>query len=145
MKLIFNSRLFITLALCLSIFTGLSSCQEETISTSLLDSPDNPVVRMKTSEGDIFIELYQDEAPISVDNFLSYVKSGFYSGTIFHRVIDGFMIQGGGMLPGLEQKKPYAPIKNEADNGLSNLPVAQFYGKNTNDSQCDFSIFYKCK
>ena len=77
MKLIFNSRLFITLALCLSIFTGLSSCQEETISTSLLDSPDNPVVRMKTSEGDIFIELYQDEALFLLTTFYLMLNLAF--------------------------------------------------------------------
>jgi peptidyl-prolyl cis-trans isomerase B (cyclophilin B) len=70
--------------------------------------------------GSILIELYPQKAPISVINFLDYVKEGYYNGTIFHRVIDGFMIQGGGFLPGLIQKEAKAPIKNEADNGLPN-------------------------
>jgi cyclophilin family peptidyl-prolyl cis-trans isomerase len=78
-------------------------------------------VLIKTSMGDITLELYPDKAPITVKNFLDYVKEGFYNGTIFHRVIDGFMIQGGGFEPGMIQKKTNPPIKNEADNGLSNL------------------------
>ncbi len=78
-------------------------------------------VRMTTNHGDIVIELDADKAPVTVANFLSYVKSGFYNGTIFHRVIPGFMIQGGGFEPGMKQKPTQAPIKNEADNGLQNL------------------------
>ncbi len=78
-------------------------------------------VLIKTSMGDIELELFPNKAPITVDNFLDYVKDGFYNGTIFHRVIDGFMIQGGGFEPGMIQKKTNPPIKNEADNGLSNL------------------------
>jgi cyclophilin family peptidyl-prolyl cis-trans isomerase len=80
----------------------------------------NPTVEMKTSQGTIVIELYRDKAPKSVDNFLQYVKDGFYNGTIFHRVIDGFMIQGGGFEPSMKQKSPRAPIENEAKNGLKN-------------------------
>lgn len=80
----------------------------------------NPVVTMETSLGNIKIELFEKEAPISVKNFLSYVKSGFYSGTIFHRVINGFMIQGGGFTTDLKQKATNSPIKNEAANGLKN-------------------------
>ena len=78
-------------------------------------------VRMTTTQGDIVIELDAAKAPQTVANFLSYVKSGFYNGTIFHRVIPGFMIQGGGFEPGMQQKPTQAPIKNEADNGLPNL------------------------
>jgi peptidyl-prolyl cis-trans isomerase B (cyclophilin B) len=70
--------------------------------------------------GDIVLELDAEKAPVTVANFLEYVNSGFYSGVIFHRVIDGFMIQGGGMEPGMGQKETNAPIQNEADNGLSN-------------------------
>lgn len=81
----------------------------------------NPVVMMETNHGNIKIELFEKEAPISVKNFLDYAKSGFYTGTIFHRVIAGFMIQGGGFTADLDQKPTRAPIKNEADNGLGNL------------------------
>ncbi len=80
-----------------------------------------PKVLIKTSLGDITLELYPDKAPKSVENFLTYVKSGFYNGTIFHRVISNFMIQGGGFTADLRMKKTRAPIINESKNGLSNL------------------------
>lgn len=80
----------------------------------------NPVVTMETTLGNIKIELFEKEAPISVKNFLDYAKSGFYSGTIFHRVIPGFMAQGGGFTPDRKEKPTNAPIKNEAANGLKN-------------------------
>lgn len=80
----------------------------------------NPQVEMKTSEGTIVLELYPEKAPKTVANFLEYVKSGFYEGLIFHRVIDGFMIQGGGMNARMEEKRTRAPIENEARNGLKN-------------------------
>ena len=81
----------------------------------------NPVVEMKTGVGAIRIELYADKAPKSVANFLQYVKDGFYDGLAFHRVIDGFMIQGGGHYPDLREKKSdRPPIENEAGNGLKN-------------------------
>ena len=75
---------------------------------------------MDTSLGSITAELYEDKAPITVANFVSYAKAGFYAGTIFHRVIDGFMIQGGGFTKDMNQKPTSAPVKNEADNGLKN-------------------------
>ncbi|MFP3868757.1 MAG: peptidylprolyl isomerase [Desulfobacteraceae bacterium] len=78
------------------------------------------LVKLETSKGDITLELNQDKAPVTVANFLEYVKEGFYDGTIFHRVIDGFMIQGGGFDVNLQPKPTREPIKNEADNGLSN-------------------------
>ena len=78
------------------------------------------MVTIKTSKGDIKLELFEKEAPITVKNFLSYVKSGFYKGTIFHRVIPNFMIQGGGMDENFMQKETAAPIKNEATNQISN-------------------------
>ncbi len=78
-------------------------------------------VKLVTSLGDITIELNKAKAPITVANFLAYVKAGTYDGTIFHRVIDGFMIQGGGYTSSYTKKSTNAPIKNEADNGLSNL------------------------
>ena len=80
----------------------------------------HPVVQLKTSQGDIRVELYPEKAPKTVANFLDYVKAGQYNGTVFHRVIKGFMIQGGGFEPGLKQKPTDAPIDNEANNGLNN-------------------------
>lgn len=80
----------------------------------------NTTVVMKTNKGDVEIELFDKAAPVTVKNFLGYVKSGFYKETIFHRVIDNFMIQGGGFTTNLQKKKTNAPIKNEADNGIGN-------------------------
>jgi peptidyl-prolyl cis-trans isomerase B (cyclophilin B) len=80
----------------------------------------NPVVLMKTSMGDVKIKLFNDKAPISVANFMSYVDEKFYDGTVFHRVIKDFMIQGGGYNADLSKKETKAAIKNEAENGLSN-------------------------
>jgi len=81
----------------------------------------NPMVKLTTSMGDITVELYADKAPESVANFLAYTKDGFFSGTVFHRVIPGFMIQGGGLNKDLHPKATKDPIRNEADNGLKNL------------------------
>lgn len=78
------------------------------------------MVKLHTNFGAITIELDAEKAPITTANFLEYVENGFYSNTIFHRVIDGFMIQGGGFEPGMKQKQTNAPIKNEANNGLKN-------------------------
>ncbi len=80
----------------------------------------NPVVVIETSLGKIKVELYQDKAPITVKNFLGYVDDKFYDGTIYHRVMSDFMIQGGGFEPGMKEKKTKDPIKNESKNGLSN-------------------------
>ncbi|WP_126444796.1 peptidylprolyl isomerase [Sulfuricystis multivorans] len=81
----------------------------------------NPQVELKTSLGVIVLELDAARAPKTTENFLQYVKDGFYDGTIFHRVIDGFMIQGGGMTPDMKEKPTRAPIPNEAKNGLKNV------------------------
>ena len=82
----------------------------------------NPMVLLSTSMGDIKVELYPDKAPVTVKNFLDYVKAGYYNGTIFHRVIPGFMIQGGGLTADMQEKREgqKAPIKNESSNGLKN-------------------------
>lgn len=80
----------------------------------------NPKVKIETNMGEIEIELFKEKAPIGVKNFLDYVKENYYAGTIFHRVIPGFMIQGGGFKPDLTKKETKSPIKNEADNGLKN-------------------------
>ena len=98
-------------------------------------------VRMTTNHGDIVIVLDADKAPVTVANFLSYVKSGFFNGTIFHRVIPGFMIQGGGFEPGMKQKPTQSPIKNEADNGLQNLEGTLAMAR-TNDPQSATAQFF---
>jgi cyclophilin family peptidyl-prolyl cis-trans isomerase len=90
--------------------------------TSQTESKENRMtVVMTTSHGDITIDLDAEKAPVTVENFLRYVDEGFFGGTIFHRVIPGFMIQGGGMTEDMREKNGHAPIKNEADNGLKNL------------------------
>ncbi len=81
---------------------------------------ENPVVIIKTAKGDIKVKLFADKAPVTVANFLQYVDNGHYEGTIFHRVIANFMIQGGGFTPDMQQKPTLSPIKNEAQNGLAN-------------------------
>ena len=78
------------------------------------------MIRLHTTLGDIDLELDEAKAPETSKNFLAYVKSGHYSDTVFHRVIDGFMIQGGGFEPGMKQKPTQPPVKNEANNGLKN-------------------------
>ncbi len=78
------------------------------------------MIKINTNKGTITLELDAEKAPKTVENFIAYAKDGFYDGTIFHRVIKGFMVQGGGMEPGMSQKKTNATIENEADNGLTN-------------------------
>lgn len=94
---------------------------QEERSTDEKTATGNPIVLFKTSKGDIKIELDDENAPITVENILEYVRSGFYDGTIFHRVIPGFVIQGGGFTADMQKKQTREPIKNEADNGLQNL------------------------
>ena len=98
-----------TLVLTLLICLAASAAQAE-----------NPKVALTTSKGVIVLELDAAKAPVTVENFLAYVKGGFYAGTVFHRVMKGFMIQGGGMDASMSQKPGRAPITNEADNGLKN-------------------------
>jgi cyclophilin family peptidyl-prolyl cis-trans isomerase len=102
----------------------------------------NPVVLMKTSMGDITIELDKANAPVSVDNFLAYVNDKFYDGTVFHRVIPAFMIQGGGFDKDMNQKKTKAPIKNEAGNGLKNVngTIAMARTSDPNSATAQFFI-----
>ncbi|HEY6898205.1 MAG TPA: peptidylprolyl isomerase [Rhodocyclaceae bacterium] len=102
----------------------------------------NPEVELKTNQGTIVIELNAEKAPKSVDNFLQYVKAGFYNGTIFHRVIPGFMIQGGGFEPGMKEKNTRAPIPNEAKNGLKNAvgTIAMARTNNPNSATAQFFI-----
>lgn len=113
----------------------------------------NPQVIIKTSEGDITIRLFRDKAPLTVDNFLAYVDAGFYNGTIFHRVIPNFMIQGGGLLPDMTEKATNDPVVNESKNKLHNTrgtvamartndpdsAGAQFFINQRNNLQLDWS------
>ncbi len=102
---------------------------------------DKPQVTIHTSKGDIRLELYPKESPISVENFLQYAKDGFYEGTIFHRVISHFMIQGGGMTVNMERKATREQITNEADNGLKNLRGTVAMAR-TNDINSATSQFF---
>lgn len=102
------------------IAVSISINKSEGIAEDKVEKGGNPVVLIKTSKGDIKVELDKEKAPISVENFLSYVNDGYYNGTIFHRVIKNFMIQGGGFTADMKQKPTKDPIKNEAKNGLSN-------------------------
>ncbi len=106
-----KARLFGAVFVAFIILLGLGPAQAERR---------NPMVKLTTNLGEITLELYPDKAPETVANFLAYVKDGFYSGTVFHRVIPGFMIQGGGLDKDLHPKATKAPIRNEADNGLKN-------------------------
>ncbi len=92
--------------------------QKET--NQMAEQSKSPKVRISTSKGDIVVELNQEKAPVTVANFLKYVNENFYDGTIFHRVIKGFMVQGGGMTADMRQKQTNPPIVNEAKNGLKN-------------------------
>ena len=111
----------------LALTLGMSGCGasepgKQSVSTApAAGQPANPRVLIETSKGNIIVEVFPNYAPKSAANFLSYVKSGFYDGLAFHRVIPGFMIQTGGMTPDMAEKPKGAPIQNEADNGLKNL------------------------
>nr|WP_220809139.1 peptidylprolyl isomerase [Noviherbaspirillum aridicola] len=102
---------------------------------------DNPRVSMKTNMGEIVMELYPEKAPKSVANFLQYVKNGHYNGTIFHRVMDGFMIQGGGFDKDMAQKPTSAPIENEAKNGLKNEPLTVAMARTSNPHSATAQFF----
>ena len=119
---LFSATLFLgTLVLGIS-GCGASEPGTQTVPTTpAAGQPANPRVLIETSKGNITVEVFPGQAPQSAGNFLNYVRIGFYDGLVFHRVIPGFMIQGGGMTPDLEEKPKNAPIQNEADNGLKNL------------------------
>lgn len=124
-------RVLLGLGLALGLGTGLSAHAQAT-----------QKVRLTTSMGDIVLELDKAKAPKSVDNFVQYVKAGHYDGTIFHRVIDGFMVQGGGMKADMSEKPTRAPIPLEAGNGLSNVrgAVAMARTGNPNSATSQFFI-----
>jgi len=102
-------------------------------------------VLLTTNHGNIKIDLEADKAPKTVENFLAYVKSGHYDGTIFHRVIDGFMIQGGGFEPGMKQKPTNAPVENEAKNGLKNLPYTLAMARTSDPHSASVQFFINVK
>lgn len=101
----------------------------------------SPRVKLQTSQGDMIIQLDADKAPKTVENFLTYVKEGFYDGTIFHRVINNFMIQGGGFDADMKQKDTHAPVDNEADNGLKNQKYTLAMAR-TNDPHSATAQFF---
>lgn len=116
-RLLAMSFLFVAFSLGFNNTLAQSSSQTKQDTSSMSTSPR---VKLATSAGDIVIELDATNAPKSTENFVSYVRDGFYDNTVFHRVIDGFMIQGGGFEPGMKQKPTRDPIENEANNGLKN-------------------------
>ena len=103
------------LIICVALLCA--ACQPKELRSETMT---NPTVTIKTSMGDIQVELYEEEAPFTVKNFLRYSDEKFYTGTIFHRVIDGFMIQGGGLTAEMDEKKNHESIRNEADNRIPN-------------------------
>lgn len=129
-KLLFAS--FCLLALCFCFNANPSHAAK---------AADEPVVKLETSMGDILVSLNARKAPITTANFIQYVKSGHYDGTIFHRVIKDFMIQGGGMTPEMKEKHTQAPIRNEANNGLRNKKYTIAMAR-TNDPHSASSQFF---
>jgi peptidyl-prolyl cis-trans isomerase B (cyclophilin B) len=119
--------------------TLLLSSFAATAPTAALDQ--HPRVRLHTTRGDILLELDRSRAPLTVANFLRYVEEGFYDGTLFHRVIPGFMIQGGGLLPDMRPKPTHPPIKNEADNGLRNVAGAIAMARTTDPDSATSQFF----
>ena len=113
--------------------------------TALAAAADAPQVLLKTSMGDITLELNQEKAPKSVANFLQYVKSGHYNGTVFHRVIGSFMIQGGGFDTAMKQKPTAAPIENEAANGLKNEPYTLAMARTSSPNSATAQFFINVK
>ena len=129
-------QILLSLILAGSFLAGLAVAQAPSAATKVL---------MKTSKGDITLELYPAKAPVTVKNFLSYAKDGFYNGTIFHRVIPGFMIQGGGLTVEMYEKDSKFPIKNEAGNGLKNDrgTIAMARTSEVDSATCQFFINLK--
>jgi len=116
--------------------------KETPVATPDASGTSNPQVKIMTSEGEIVVELFPDKAPKTVENFLHYVANGFYNDTIFHRVINNFIIQGGAFTPTFEQKETLSPILNESDNGLKNEigTLAMARGDDPNSATTQFYI-----
>lgn len=105
----------------------------------------NPQVEFKTNAGSFVVELYQDKAPATVENFVRYVNDGFYNGTIFHRVIPGFVVQGGGFTKDFQQKPTREPIKNEAANGLKNATATLAMARTSDPHSASAQFFINLK
>ena len=117
-------KLILVLICCTAMVATSASGQEDSGQEGAVDetaATAKPQVRLETTMGEILVELDSEKAPLSAENFLTYVDEGFYEGTIFHRVIDGFMIQGGGFTSDMKKKDTNEPVLNEAKNGLSNV------------------------
>ena len=139
----FAISLLAALSFSVSGFGASAQTPPATAPQDAAKSTGNPKVALQTSMGKIVLELYQDAAPKTVASFLAYVDSGFYDGLIFHRVIDGFMIQGGGFTPDMKQKPPSSPpVPNEANNGLRNErgTVAMARTNQPHSATCQFFI-----
>jgi peptidyl-prolyl cis-trans isomerase A (cyclophilin A) len=126
-----SSRLITAAALAVALCTSMAAHAQK--------------VRLATSEGDIVIQLDPAKAPKTVDNFLTYVKDGHYNGTVFHRVISSFMIQGGGMTPDLKEKPTRAPIPLESKNGLSNVRGSVYMARTGDPNSATAQFFINVK
>ena len=135
MNLLHLTRLACTTLLCVAVTTTAQAADKKPATA-------NPMVSITTSLGTIELELYPAKAPQTVKNFLQYVDKGFYNGTVFHRVIPGFMIQGGGFEPGMRLKPTGLPVNNEADNGLKNVigTIAMVRTPNPHSATAQFFI-----
>lgn len=120
LRALFSRMRFFSFACAMALALGALPAQAASTSNQGKSMTTQPQVKLHTNMGDMLIELDAEKAPKTVENFLTYVKEGFYDGTVFHRVINNFMIQGGGFDADMKQKQTHAPIENEADNGLKN-------------------------
>lgn len=134
MNLLHLTRLACTTLLCIAVTTTAQAADKKPATA-------NPMISITTTLGTIELELYPAKAPQTVKNFLQYVDKGFYNGTVFHRVIPGFMIQGGGFEPGMRLKPTGLPINNEADNGLKNV-IGTIAMARTNDPHSATAQFF---
>jgi peptidyl-prolyl cis-trans isomerase A (cyclophilin A) len=133
MRTLFSSRLLTKIIISLALSIGVNHCYA------------GPQVLFKTTKGDFVVELDEVKAPKSVDNFLTYVKSGFYSGTIFHRVINGFMVQGGGFTKDMQQKATRPPIEIESKNGLKNYKYTIAMARTSDPNSATSQFFVNVK
>ena len=133
----FEARCFLTHVFVLSIIV----CFSALVAHANQQLENKIMIKLSTSMGEITLELDAEDAPITVENFLSYVDSGHYDNTIFHRVIPGFVIQGGGLVSGMQEKQTGTPIQNEADNGLKNL-IGAICMARTNDPHSATAQFF---